>query len=144
MRRGPFLDQRWPAFKRRWQQQPWWVRLLLSLLLAVLLGSPDLEELTAFHLRCVLQMVAEYRQPLVKIEGASLSIAQVAAVATGASEARVELDESARSRVKASSDWVMNSMMNGTDSMMRGGGRGRDPRPLASAPPFPNLLNQHL
>jgi hypothetical protein len=89
-------------------------------------------------------MVAEYRQPLVKIEGSSLSIAQVAAMATGAGEARVELDESARSRVKASSDWVMNSMMNGTDSMMRGGGRGRDPRPLASAPPFPNLLNQHL
>ena len=49
MRRRPFLDQRWPSFKRRWQQQPWWVRLLLSLLfalacvllLAVLLGSPD-------------------------------------------------------------------------------------------------------
>jgi hypothetical protein len=61
-------------------------------------------------------MVAEYRQPLVKIEGASLSIAQVDAVATGAGEARVELDESARSRVKASSYWVMNSMMNGTDS----------------------------
>jgi phenylalanine ammonia-lyase len=61
-------------------------------------------------------MVAEYRQPLVKIEGASLSIAQVAVVTTGAGEARVELDESARSRVKASSDWVMNSMMNGTDS----------------------------
>jgi phenylalanine ammonia-lyase len=61
-------------------------------------------------------MVAEYRQPLVKIEGASLSIAQVAVVATGAGEARVELDESARSRVKASIDWVMNSMMNGTDS----------------------------
>jgi phenylalanine ammonia-lyase len=61
-------------------------------------------------------MVAEYRQPLVKIEGASLSIAQVAVVATGASEAQVELDESACSRVKASSDWVMNSMMNGADS----------------------------
>ncbi|XP_008680868.1 phenylalanine ammonia-lyase [Zea mays] len=58
-------------------------------------------------------MVAEYRQPLVKIEGASLSITQVA---TGAGEARVKLDESARSRVKASSDWIMNSMMNRTDS----------------------------
>uniref|UniRef100_A0A804P3A4 Phenylalanine ammonia-lyase n=1 Tax=Zea mays TaxID=4577 RepID=A0A804P3A4_MAIZE len=67
----------------------------------------------AVHLRRVLRMVAEYRQPLVKIEGASLSITQVA---TGAGEARVKLDESARSRVKASSDWIMNSMMNRTDS----------------------------
>jgi alpha-1,4-galacturonosyltransferase len=48
MRRRLFLDQRRPSFKRRWQQRPWWVLLLLSLLalscvllLAVLLGSPD-------------------------------------------------------------------------------------------------------
>ncbi|KAF8748115.1 hypothetical protein HU200_013050 [Digitaria exilis] len=60
------------------------------------------EELMGSHLDEVKKMVAEYRQPLVKIEGASLSIAQVAAVATGAGEARVELDESARERVKAS------------------------------------------
>jgi phenylalanine ammonia-lyase len=40
----------------------------------------------------------------------------VVVVATGVGEARVELDEFARSRVKTSSDWVMNSMMNGTDS----------------------------
>jgi histidine ammonia-lyase len=39
----------------------------------------------------------------------------VAAVAAGA-DTRVELDESARGRVKESSDWVMNSMANGTDS----------------------------
>ncbi|BAF09397.2 phenylalanine ammonia-lyase [Oryza sativa Japonica Group] len=73
------------------------------------------EEMSGSHLDEVKRMVAEYRQPLVKIEGASLRIAQVAAVAA-AGEARVELDESARERVKASSDWVMNSMMNGTDS----------------------------
>ncbi|XP_006647544.1 phenylalanine ammonia-lyase [Oryza brachyantha] len=73
------------------------------------------EEMAGSHLDEVKRMVAEYRQPLVKIEGASLRIAQVAAVAA-AGEARVELDESARERVKASSDWVMNSMMNGTDS----------------------------
>jgi len=49
MRRRPFLDQRRPSFKRRWQQRPWWVRLALSLLFAlacvllltVILGSPD-------------------------------------------------------------------------------------------------------
>ncbi|GJN26298.1 hypothetical protein PR202_gb14220 [Eleusine coracana subsp. coracana] len=49
MRRRPFMDSRRPSFKRRWQQRPWWVRLAVSLLLAiacvlllvVLLGSPD-------------------------------------------------------------------------------------------------------
>ncbi|KAI5011909.1 hypothetical protein ZWY2020_024043 [Hordeum vulgare] len=60
-------------------------------------------------------MVEEYRRPVVVMEGASLTIAQVAAVAT-AGGARVELDESARGRVKESSDWVMTSMANGTDS----------------------------
>ncbi|CAL4886611.1 unnamed protein product [Urochloa decumbens] len=74
------------------------------------------EDLSGSHLDEVKKMVAEFREPLVTIQGASLSIAQVAAVAAGAGEARVELDESARERVKASSDWVMNSMMNGTDS----------------------------
>uniref|UniRef100_A0A452XNM3 Phenylalanine ammonia-lyase n=1 Tax=Aegilops tauschii subsp. strangulata TaxID=200361 RepID=A0A452XNM3_AEGTS len=73
------------------------------------------EQLSGSHLDAVKQMVQEYRRPVVTMEGASLTIAMVTAVAAG-SETRVELDESARGRVKESSDWVMNSMANGTDS----------------------------
>ncbi|VAH12806.1 unnamed protein product [Triticum turgidum subsp. durum] len=73
------------------------------------------EELSGSHLDAVKRMVDEYRRPVVTMEGASLTIAMVAAVAAG-SDTRVELDESARGRVKESSDWVMNSMANGTDS----------------------------
>ena len=44
------------------------------------------EDLSGSHLGEVQRMVAEFREPLVRIQGASLSIAQVAAVAAGAGE----------------------------------------------------------
>nr|UNZ94234.1 phenylalanine ammonia lyase [Spirodela polyrhiza] len=76
------------------------------------------ESLSGSHLEEVKRMVEEFRQPLVQLEGADLKISQVAAVAAagGGASLRVELADSARPRVKASSDWVMDSMNRGTDS----------------------------
>ncbi|KAH9288414.1 hypothetical protein KI387_032531 [Taxus chinensis] len=72
------------------------------------------ESMKGSHLDDVKQMVKEYTRPVVKLQGAGLTVAQVAAVARR--PVRVELEPTARPRVDESSKWVTDSMENGTDS----------------------------
>jgi len=72
------------------------------------------EELSGSHLDEVKKMIADFRSPLAKLEGATLKVAQVAGVAAGPA-VRVELADEARQGVKASSDWIMDRLNRGID-----------------------------
>ncbi|KAL3753943.1 hypothetical protein ACJRO7_001223 [Eucalyptus globulus] len=73
------------------------------------------KSLSGSHLDEVRRMVEDFREPVVRLSGETLTIAQVAAVAA-AGDARVVLDESARAGMEASCYWLTEGMGKGTDT----------------------------